>query len=102
MDFWIKEKYYPILNVTEEKINDINYLVITVENANRFDENAKIPLNITSQVETDFPEGAHEQKVKLISTFAPNVIRFDKFSNKWVMINVQQIGKYYLLLIFYE
>lgn len=94
LDPWIQQKHYPILEVRQ---NSPYYLSISVVNVNSSDSNTNwwIPLTITKQTEPDFTISKHWHAYnnEWISLSGIDNLYFPHERNKWIIVNLQQIGK---------
>jgi len=95
MDPWTELKHYPAIKVTQQQINDSNYININIffENINAIDKIVDIPLTYTlAQGYSNFTE-----MTRLWSSpyFAIKHIILQPFNNETcIIMNVLQAGKY--------
>lgn len=85
METWITQKHYPVVKVTEN-----NIVVITTNSTN---EKTRwwIPYTSTSEVNPDF--SLSEKSITYILMGTDN-ITYIEMENNWIIVNLQQIGKY--------
>lgn len=96
IDLWTDKTYYPVLNVKRDYQND--NVLISVENlSTQKDDKWQIPVTITTQTKHNFtlPFRDHGQWLKTTLWYSPTCKFFLPYKEHgWVIINLQQTGKY--------
>lgn len=107
MDAWMKQKHYPVLKIIIDY--KFPFLTIKIENYDSLDlkYNWWIPITITKETEFNFtlPTIWHAYeipwiKLSQLSSITPYVHeQFSVQEDEWYIINLQQIGKYKLVIL---
>lgn len=91
LDLWTKLKHYPILMVRQE----LNILRISIENTRSLDLDRELSILITITQETapDFTISM-DKPYSFWQSSSSITFGFLHDLNEWIIVNLQQIGKY--------
>ena len=88
---WIKEPYYPVINVTQDSPK---HVIVSLANSNKV-KSRWIPVSITTQSESNFDKTffPHGQWIGLRNlTYCTFLLPYEE--NGWIIANLKQAGKY--------
>jgi len=98
MDSWLNQNYYPILNVKQNEDRkiveisaqtDISYIPVTY--------NTQTNINFENTLPNFWLKG---QLQRQMSPFLPKkIFTFSNIKTDWIILNLQQTGKYFILKV---
>jgi len=93
MDAWTNQMHYPILNAKQDYF-DAREVTLSVENNISEQDNWFLFVTATTETEHDFTKILRGYWLKLTPKTYPFIEMTKQRKEDWIIVNLQQIGKY--------